>query len=75
MLWLVVHEPLLNIVDAHVLQFCNVYVFLRRFGRVYKRFVVVRLFGKRKNKRCFTHSVASVEAFFDKVEIFQFGDG
>jgi hypothetical protein len=32
MLWLVVHEPLLNIVDAHVLQFCNVYVFLKEVG-------------------------------------------
>jgi hypothetical protein len=51
--------------------------FLRRLSRVYKRFgcLVARLFGKKKNKRCFTHSVASVEALFDKMKILQFGGG
>jgi hypothetical protein len=64
MLWLVVHGSLLNVVDAHVLQFCNAYVFRNEVW-----LACCWTIWKERNKKCFNHSVTSVELLFDKVKI------
>jgi hypothetical protein len=65
-----VYGPLLNIVDAHVLQLCNAYVFCKEVRLSLQAVLLACCWKiwKEKSKRCFTHGVTSVEALCDKVK-------